>query len=288
MKTKILAVTVLIAASIVASSCKKDSYPIPTASTVADFSYEVAIVQVGTDSKFQVTFTNKSIQAQSYLWDFGNGTTSTEKDPVETFDPGQYTVKLTVTTANGDLYYNKLSKSMDLNLVAKEFIYMENFDSGIPSTYTLLDADGDGHNWYWDSYAGDGYILSASYDDVDGALHPDNWIFTPEIDLTGEDGSKDLYISYTVCPTASTPAYRTETYAVYVSTVNSTNPSDYLSNVITNETLTEDMTNWVYVPREFKITQFAGQKIRIAFRHYASTDLDRISINDVGVYRKLF
>lgn len=41
-----------------------------------------------------VTFTNASINATSYLWDFGDGETSTLQDPIHTFLYGNYTVKL--------------------------------------------------------------------------------------------------------------------------------------------------------------------------------------------------
>lgn len=47
----------------------------------------------------RVKFTNlSSDKAVSYLWDFGDGTTSTEKDPLHVYsDAGYYEVKLTVT-----------------------------------------------------------------------------------------------------------------------------------------------------------------------------------------------
>jgi gliding motility-associated-like protein len=44
---------------------------------------------------------NTSIAGQTYLWDFGDGTTSTEKTPVKLFqNPGTYRVTLTVTDPN--------------------------------------------------------------------------------------------------------------------------------------------------------------------------------------------
>lgn len=44
----------------------------------------------------EVQFTNQSQNAQSYLWDFGDGTTSTDEDPLHTFsDLGAYTIILT-------------------------------------------------------------------------------------------------------------------------------------------------------------------------------------------------
>ena len=45
---------------------------------------------------FEVVFVNESIGASEYLWDFGDGTTSTEADPTHTYTKGGvYTVKLT-------------------------------------------------------------------------------------------------------------------------------------------------------------------------------------------------
>lgn len=51
--------------------------------------------------QFTRTFTDKSIGATSWLWDFGDGTTSTEQNPVHTYIfSGTYVVKLTVSNDN--------------------------------------------------------------------------------------------------------------------------------------------------------------------------------------------
>jgi hypothetical protein len=48
-----------------------------------------------------ISFTNQSVGAESFLWDFGDGTTSIFKDPVKTYEAGgTYTVRL---TARNDL-----------------------------------------------------------------------------------------------------------------------------------------------------------------------------------------
>jgi PKD repeat protein len=47
-------------------------------------------------------FQNDSQNASSYFWDFGNGTTSTEKSPtLKLPDAGTYTISLTVTNKDG-------------------------------------------------------------------------------------------------------------------------------------------------------------------------------------------
>lgn len=49
-----------------------------------------------------VLFTNESSYGVSYLWDFGDGSTSTQVNPVHTYDgPGAYEVRLTATNPNG-------------------------------------------------------------------------------------------------------------------------------------------------------------------------------------------
>lgn len=49
-----------------------------------------------------VTFTNMSKNADTYAWEFGDGQTATEKDPVHTYaEAGSYTVKLTAKNAGG-------------------------------------------------------------------------------------------------------------------------------------------------------------------------------------------
>ena len=61
---------------------------------IADFSY-IATPSLAAPST--IYFTNKSINADTYKWDFGNGQTSTEKNPSVIYSTnGNYNVKLTV------------------------------------------------------------------------------------------------------------------------------------------------------------------------------------------------
>ena len=48
-----------------------------------------------------VTFKNTSTNATSYSWDLGDGTTSTQFEPVKTYQTGSYTVKLTAKNTAG-------------------------------------------------------------------------------------------------------------------------------------------------------------------------------------------
>lgn len=49
----------------------------------------------------EVTFINVSTNADSYAWDFGDGTTSILINPINTYETGTYTVVLTATDARG-------------------------------------------------------------------------------------------------------------------------------------------------------------------------------------------
>ncbi|MCB0661531.1 MAG: PKD domain-containing protein [Saprospiraceae bacterium] len=85
------------AALLLINGCKKDDDMNPTTSDpVASFQFEVK-----SDNFLAVVFTNFSQNADTYTWDFGDGNTSTEKDPEHAFSAaGTYNVTLTVTGAN--------------------------------------------------------------------------------------------------------------------------------------------------------------------------------------------
>jgi PKD repeat protein len=69
--------------------------PIPGPPPVASFTYVL--------DGLTISLTNTSENADSYLWDFGDGNTSTENSPVHTYaENGLYTVKLTATNQFGE------------------------------------------------------------------------------------------------------------------------------------------------------------------------------------------
>lgn len=114
MKRSILIYTILfsILGLVVFEGCEEEN-PVPEPSTIANFTFEATNDQTAPTT---IQFTNTSHLATSYLWDFGNGTTSSEASPVVTFsEPGSYNVTLTVG-ATHDVYYNKLIKEVTLQV----------------------------------------------------------------------------------------------------------------------------------------------------------------------------
>ena len=95
-----------------AFSCEDYEMGKPEASTQADYTYEVSNDYY---APCTVTFTNKSINANAYQWDFGNGQSSSDENPSVSFqEPGIYKITLTVSGPNDDLYYNTLKKTVTL------------------------------------------------------------------------------------------------------------------------------------------------------------------------------
>jgi hypothetical protein len=95
-------------------------------------------------------------------------------------------------------------KVYEYNMEEKsEIVYFsEDFTDGIghedgvdwmPDGWVAVDADEDGHNWYFNEFEDDGYMLSRSWigGDGGGPLTPDNWLFTPAISLTASKGIKE-------------------------------------------------------------------------------------------------
>jgi len=292
-KINLFAMLVLTGMLLAINACRDEGFDIPQASTQAEFEYEVEVFideETGQES-FGVQLTNHSIMAQSYHWDFGNGQTSNEENPYVLYtSSGQYTIRLDVTAAT-QLYYNNLSKSVSLSL-GKQVVYEENFVGGIdhpdgedwlPEGWQAIDNDGDGFNWYFGIRQGVPSMRSQSYDGAnDAALTPDNWLILPEIDLTSTSDGALVAFTYTVGITASTAAYKQEHYGVFVSV-----GSDVISNftLLFEETFPTTTPNWTPFERFVDLSEFTGETIYIAIRHYNVTDMDRIYVGEVEVYK---
>ncbi|MBE0639333.1 MAG: choice-of-anchor J domain-containing protein [Bacteroidales bacterium] len=93
----------------------------------------------------------------------------------------------------------------------------------------------------------------------------------------------EYLLSWDVCPTANTVQYRAEHYSVWISTTGNT-PGDF-TTMLFEETLSTEHTNWVYENRQVNIDDYAGSNVYVAFRHHDITDMDRIVIDNVKLYR---
>jgi PKD repeat protein len=100
-----------------------------------------------------VRFRNLSLNATSYSWDFGDGTTSTEVDPEHRFaDDKTYRVKLTARNAAGQ----SQSVTKDVRITSEETIPVASFEArpnpatvGKPVQFADT-STGRPNEWFWD------------------------------------------------------------------------------------------------------------------------------------------
>ncbi len=98
-----------------------------------------------------VNFTNTSSNATSYLWEFGDATTSTTSNPSKTYaNPGTYTVKLTATGPCGAVVSTQTITVNSLPVAA----FSANTNVGCPGASISFTSQSTGANSYSWTFAG--------------------------------------------------------------------------------------------------------------------------------------
>src|SRR5690606_35580996 len=96
-----------------------------------------------------VVLTNNSINADSYLWNFGDGATSTEKNPTHNYGAtGNFTISLKATNECGTTEFTML---IEISGSAPLAAFTANVNSGcVPCTVQFTDqAAGNPVSWQW-------------------------------------------------------------------------------------------------------------------------------------------
>ena len=171
------------------------------------------------------------------------------------------------------------------------------FEDSSLSGWTIIDADGDGHNWDLASVISAGYLItghndsqdyicSESYSNNDGvALTPDNYIVSPQVQLGG-------YIHFYAC--AQDASWASEHFGVAVSTTSNTNVAAFTT--IQEWTLTaksvgtptsftrsgnRDMGAWYEYTVD--LSAYAGQTGYVAIRHFNCSDWFMLDVDDITI-----
>lgn len=121
----------LVALGVTLISCGEDD-PDPVAAT-ADFTFVV-----NPDESGSVAFTNTSVNGQEYVWDFGDGNTSTEESPTHVYTASDtYTVKL---TALGDAGTDASVKTAEVEVVVPAINILEagEFETADEDEWTIV------------------------------------------------------------------------------------------------------------------------------------------------------
>ena len=146
----------------------------------------------------------------------------------------------------------------------------------LPAGWTQIDQDGDGYMWYQTDGAGQPAnsgtyaAWSASYDNTAGALTPDNYLITYQIDLVDYSAA-----TLTWYDAAQDPAWAGERYQVRISTTTPT--ATAFTNLVADYTLTTD----AYTQRTASLTPYVGNMIYITWEHCLCTDMYQLKIDDI-------
>ena len=149
--------------------------------------------------------------------------------------------------------------------------------------WTVIDADGDSHIWMHVQglECPSGYICLVSeskdcYGTFGGIPYtPDNYIVTPRIPIL--DGTM---VSFMAC--AADAVNYAEHFGVAVSTAGNTIASDFTT--VAEWTITPNKLNQTpWVEYSVDLSEYAGQEVYIAFRHFGCTNQFALAIDDIRV-----
>ena len=173
-----------------------------------------------------------------------------------------------------------------------QILFTENFDSGMPTGWTQIDANNDGMGWEHSSnpvsyfptgvdLTGTGhngstaYILSGSFTNVSQtAITPDNWLITPAINLTANSTLK-----FYVC--AQDANYAAEHYGVFISTTNATSTTAF--TMLNEWTVGSSKVQSAWEEKIVDLSAYTGQTVYIAFRHFNCNDQFLLNLDDVTI-----
>lgn len=171
---------------------------------------------------------------------------------------------------------NHILRYKDNTRIEGEVLLFDDFENGLPSSWTTVDADGDNYSWSHDatgftSFEGTGCVYSLSYiHSTMTYLNPDNWLITPQVRLGG------TVTFYAKGKTAGLAA-PTEHFAVYVSTTNT--DVDNFSQVSQEFVTTGD-----YALYSVDLSSYQGEVGYIAIRHFHQSHVFSLSIDNFAVY----
>ena len=170
------------------------------------------------------------------------------------------------------------------------------FESGLGSGWTTIDADGDGYNWtaLYDATSNPnnipghnnstGHATSASY--ASSALTPDNYLVSPQVTLGG---------TITFWASAQDATWAAEHFGVAVSTTNGTNASAFTTiqewtfsavgkgiGTKTDDTRSGNRAQSEWKQFTVNLSEYSGQGY-VAIRHFNCTDQFRLNVDDITI-----
>lgn len=287
-----------IIATFVACEDYTENYPVPEASTVAKFTYTSDNEELAPAT---ITFTNQSIipegdgSAYTYVWDFGDGTTSNEENPTHTYtEEGVYNVTLTIETERTKWSYPMTVTLKFAKELSGETLFEATFDDWIvfPETWKLVNVDGNTpDNPNYSTMADSAWVIRSStlfesnialgnsFYNPEAAA--DDWMITPKITL----GNNSI-LSWDALSLTTSGNYP-DSYQVYVSTTTQDVDGCKANGVVyrvNDEEVGEDVGGNGIQNRQINLSRFAGKDVYIAFRLMTpDPGGDRLAIDNIKV-----
>lgn len=176
---------------------------------------------------------------------------------------------------------NRPTSILNMKFMAeKVFYFQEALNQGIPSSWSLLDKDGDGLGWYF--YEKWGSVISDSYDyDTDSALNPENYLITPAISIPADAANPELTFDIAA---SATNAYM-EKYKIVISEFPITLENCRDAAVLRDYTeLTDAYSQKTFHTEYIDLSDYVGKKVYIGFVHGDCSDMESLILKNVIVY----
>ena len=161
--------------------------------------------------------------------------------------------------------------------------FEEDFEEGRILDWTLIDADGDGHNWQLPLTNGmghggtDGMLVSYSYDNATTSpLTPNNFMVSPRV-IVPENGGMLFHAS------ALDEDYPDEHFGVAISTTVNNDPQAFTTLQEWTLTAKEGTRQGSWNVYSVDLSAYAGQEVYLAIRHFNCTDKFAICVDNVFI-----
>ena len=190
--------------------------------------------------------------------------------PHDCTTPSELQAEVTGSTAK--LRWTSNQESYHVNY--RKVLFYEDFENGLPDSWTTIDNNSDGYNWYVDNnieiaHGGTHIAASASYvydNDVHN-ISPDNWLITPQVEL---NGTMSVWLR-------SALSWEPDNFAIYVSTTG--NFVEDFNTILVAETT----AGGEYTEYTANLSSYNGQEGYIAIRHFNSEGM-RLLLDDFRIY----
>ena len=247
--------------------------------TTAYFQHTDVVVGQSYTTKVIANYATGVSDPMTYTWTF--------KDCENYEGVSDFTVKY----ANNKAVLNWAVPGIDVSQEPQTLSY--SFETDLDQ-WTTIDGNNDGHVWYHslqanehevdpvEGHTGTGYICSESFCNAFSALTPDDYIVSPE-KIVATPTSK-----ITFWASAQDAAYAAEHFGVAVSTDGNTSADDFTTlsewtltakSAPKSQRGTRDQGNWYQY--EADLSSYEGQEIWVAIRHFNTTDMFILLVDDV-------